>query len=188
VISCLALGLIILSPVLFAIVPLPEGEHFSELWLLGPDRTIAGAPFTISLNTPYSVHIGVGDHMGAFEYYKLCVKLRNQFQSLQETEIGLPSPLTPIFEYRLFLKNNETWEADFAFSFEEITYEGNLGHVSRLLANGQNVSVDTLLTYDETSGGFGSQLLFELWVYNTTIQDFQYHDRQVWIWLNLNKA
>ncbi|MCW3997872.1 MAG: hypothetical protein NWF10_04810 [Candidatus Bathyarchaeota archaeon] len=146
---------------------------------------IESGAFNVLLNKPYTVYLGVADRMGDFEYYKVYVKLRNQSQAVQETSAGLPSPLEPIFEYHLFLRNNETWEKDFVFSFEDVLFGEKVGRVSRLSISGSDVSVDKIVVWDEARGGFQCQILFELWIYNATISDFQYHNRSVWFWLNL---
>jgi hypothetical protein len=180
--------MVIISPALLVAIPFPTGQLFSEMWVLRSDRTIESRIFNISPNTPSSVYLGVRNHLGNFEYYQVYVKLRNPADTLQEKEEGLPSQLAPIFEYRLFLRNNDTWEDSFAFSFEEVLFKGDACQVSRLSINGQDVIVNKLLPYDKANGGFSGQLLFELWIYNTTISDFQYHNRHVWFWFNLNET
>lgn len=186
-VSCILLGLIILSPTLFAFVPLPEGERFSELWLLGPNHMIESGAVSVLLNNPYSFYLGVGNNMGGLEYYTIFVKLRSQSQAFQEMSTESPSSLEPVFEYRLFLGNNETWEKDFMFSFKNVSFEENVSRVSLLSINGNDVNVDEILVRDEIDGGFYCQMLFELWIYNSTISTFQYHNRFVGFWININR-
>ena len=187
ILSCVLLGLIILSPTFFAAVPFPESEMFSELWLLGSNHMIENGSLNVVLNRPYSVYLGVGNHMAGLEYYKVFVKFRSQSQAFNETGTVLLSSLKPIFEYRLFLKNNETWEKDFMFSFENVSFEGNVSRVSMISINGNDVNLDNILVRDELDGGFYCQMFFELWIFNSTISDFQYHNRSVWFWLNLDQ-
>jgi uncharacterized membrane protein len=136
VFSCVALCLIFLSPTLAVIVPFPEGEKFSELWILGSTHIMEDYPFDVSPGVNYHVFLGVGNQMGELECYSVRVKLRNQSEPSPGSETGLPSSLEPIFEYRVFLINNSTWEKEFSFSFEAVSFEGNVSRVSRLSISG----------------------------------------------------
>lgn len=185
IISCVFLGFVILAPALFAVAPLPGGESFSELWILGENHVLGSGTLNVLINTPYTVYLGVSNHMGSLEYYTVYVKLRSQAQAFQENGTPEPSSLESIFQYRLFLENNETWEKDFTFSFEKVSFEQNESRVSLLSINDNNVSVDTTGVRDESDGGFYYQLAFELWIYNSTTSAFQYHDRYVSLWLKL---
>jgi hypothetical protein len=187
VVVCVFLGFIILAPTLFAFAPIPQGEKFSELWFLGPNRMIVTGTLDVLIGKSYLVYLGIGNHMGGLEYYTVYVKLRNQSEAFQEAAIKSPSSLEPIFEYRLFLGNNETWEKDFVFSFEDVSFDENLARITMLSIDGDDVSADAIITKDETDSRFYCQILFELWIYNSTISALQYHDRFVGFWINLNR-
>ena len=75
IISCLVLGLIILSPTLAMVIRFPSVESFSELWILGPNRMAENYPFNVSENEVYSIYLGVGNHIGSSAYYVVYVKL-----------------------------------------------------------------------------------------------------------------
>lgn len=188
VLSVVLLGFIILLPSIFAVIPFPEGERFSELWLLGPNRLIESSTFNVSIKQPHTFYLGVGNKLGDLEYYQVYVKLRNQFEALSDTIVGLPSPLEPVFEYNLFMRNNDTWEQAFEFSFEEGYFEENIWHISKLSIDDYDLMVDKIIAWDEENNGFYCQLLFELWIYNTTTSDFQYHNRYVSVWLNMTQT
>jgi hypothetical protein len=187
VFSCVALCLVILSPTLMAFVSFPEGEEFSELWILGPSRMVGGYPFNVSTSELYKVYLGVGNHMGDLEYYTVYVKFRNQTEPLPNSTAGLPSILEPVFEYRVFLRNNETWEKEFSFSFEDVSFEENVNRVSRVLIDGYAVDVDKIAVWDEENSGFYYELFFELWIYNTAVSGFHFHNRSVGFWLNMSR-
>lgn len=187
VISCVSLGLIILSPTLFAFIPLPEGEEFSELWLLGSNHMIESGAVNVYLNQPYTFYLGVGNHMGDLEYYAIFVKLRSQSRAFQELDSNLPSSAEPVFEYRFFLKNNATWENNFVFSFQEVLFEENTSRVRLLSIDSYDVSLDEYLVRDETDDGFYCQIFFELWHYNSATSDFQFHNRTVGFWTKLSE-
>ena len=186
VLFCTVLGFVIFLPTLFAIITLPSGEDFSELWLLGPNHIIENESFDISTTTPFSVYLGVANKMGALEFYRIYVKLGNLSDPLPNRADGLPSPLQPIFEYNLLLENGEESEREFIFSFEDVLFEENVCRISRLSINGNDVQVDKTVVWDEVNGGFNCPLIFELWIYNITTSDFQFHNRSVWFWITLN--
>ena len=185
--SCAVLCLVVLSPTLAAIVTFPEGQKFSELGILGPNHMLEGYPFSISTNELCKVYLDLSNYMGGLEYYAVYVKLRNQSEPLPDPEAGLPSSLEPIFQYRIFLMDNATWEREFSFSFEDVSFEGNVSRVSRLSINGYDVSVNKVAVWDDANSGFYYQLFFELWIYNATASSFQFHKPFVGLWLNVTR-
>ena len=187
VFSCVALSLIILSPTLGELVTFPSGEAFSELWILGPNRMAEGYPFNVSAGDSYKVYLGVANHMGDLGYYRVYVKFRNESEPLPNSTAGVPSPLEPVFEYDVFLRNNETWDRELSFSFEDVSFEGNASQVSKVLIGDYAVDVNKLAVWNETSNAFYYQLFFELWIYNGTVSGFQFHNRWVGLWLNMSR-
>lgn len=186
--SCLALGLVVLSPTLAMVVRLPGGERFSEFWILGAGHMAEDYPFNVLENSVQKMYLGVGNHMGNLEYYLVYVKLRNQNESLPNNINGTSSVLPPLFEYRLFLEDGNVWEREIQFSFGGVSFEGNLSRVLRFSLDGSAVNVDKVAVWNQTNKGFYYQLFFELWRYNATVSSFQYHDRFVGLWLNMTAA
>ena len=184
---CAVLGLIILSPTFAAVIPFPSGEQFSELWILGPNRMLEGYPFNVSVGEAYKVYLGVGNQMGDLNYYRVYVKFRNESESSPNSTAGLPSPLAPVFEYNLFLRDNATWEKELSFSFDGVSFEGNVCRVSKVLVGGNAVDVNKVAVWNETSSSFYCQVFFELWIYNATVSGFQFHNRWVGLWLNMSR-
>jgi hypothetical protein len=183
--SCIILGLIIFSPTLFLVTPLPEGEKFSELWLLGSESVNLNNLVNISTNKSYKVILGVANNMKSFESYIVNVKLLNQSDPLPNRSTGFPSQLNSVFEYRLFIENNQTIEREFVFSVDNILFADNFCRISSLSINGLEVTVDKIITWDAIYNNYPGQFLFELWIYNSEISSFQYHNRSVWFWFNL---
>ncbi len=58
--------LLIASPALADLIQAPPGEQFSELYLLGPEKSAANYPFNIAVSQNYSVYVGVGNQPGFF--------------------------------------------------------------------------------------------------------------------------
>jgi hypothetical protein len=187
VFSCVILGLIILSPTLFAVVSFPSGERFSELYILGSDHMLENIPFNITANSFYTVYLGIGNHMGEAESYLVYVKLRNQTEPLPDSTAGVPSSLVPIFEYRMILNDDEIWEKEVSFSFDVTSFDGNESKVSALFINEHSVSVDKVALWNKEKNGFFYQLFFELWIYNSKTSVFEFHNRSVGFMLNLTK-
>jgi len=166
-------------------LPSPHGEHFSELWLLADDYLIEGYPFNITVNAQNKVYLGVKNHLGSLAYYLIYVKFRNQSESLPNATGGTPSPLAPLFEYKFFLAENEEWERLMTFSVQGISNVENYCNVETIEINNRVFTAGKGATWDMMSNGFFYQLFFELWLYNVTSQQFQYHNRFVGIWLNM---
>jgi len=131
--------------------------------------------------------LGVGNHMGGLEYYSVYVKFRNQSEPLPDSVNAVPSVLEPVFEYSVFLRDNATWEKEILFSFDGVSFKGNVSKVSRVLIDGYAVDVDKVAVWDEANTGFYYQLFFELWIYNVTTSSFQFHNRFVGFWLNMTE-
>ena len=185
-ISCGALCLIVLSPTIDLISPFPEGERYSELYVLGPTHLMEGYPFNISAGISYNFYLGVGNYMQDLKYYSVRVKFRNQSDSGPDSLSGSASSLAPFLEYRIFLRNNESWEREIVFSLNDVSYNGNVSRVSNILVDGYSYDVDKTAVRDEVASGYHYQLFFELWIYNSAISAFQYHNRFVGLWLNIN--
>ena len=186
-VSCVILSLIILSPTLAMVIPLPSGEHFSELWILGPNHMLEDIPFNVLPDESYKVYLGVGNQLDNLSYYRVLVKLRNESEPLPNSTTGLPSPLPAIFEYNVFLRNNETWEKEFTFSFDGVTFEGDACRVSKVLIGDYAVDVAKTAVWNSTSNAFYYQLFFELWLYDTASSSFHFHNRYVSFWLNMSR-
>jgi hypothetical protein len=126
--------------------------------------------------------------MGSLGCFRVYVKFRNQSEPLPDRINKLPSSLEPIFEYNVLLRNNETWETVFSFSFAGVSFEGNVSRVSKVLVDGYAVDVDKTAVWNETNNRFYYQLFFELWAYNATVSGFQFQHRSVGFGLNLTKT
>jgi len=184
-VTCLILSLIASAPALSLFVPFPGGERFSELWVLGPNHMAEDYPFNIQVDATYSVFVGVGNHMGSSSYYLVYVKFRNQTQSLPNATASEPSSLAPLYEFRAFVVDGESWETPLTFRVLEASRNDDSMFVSRITINDVVFVVNTFASWDSEYKGFYYQLFFELWLYDMTSQSFQFHNRFVGIWLNM---
>jgi len=104
---------------------------------------------------------------------------------LPNATAGTPSPLSPLYEYRVFLRDGGTWEAPLTFSFSEVSFFNNQSFVESLVINDVVFSVDKLALWDGENNGFYYQVFMELWIYNAGSDDFEFHNRFVSLWLNM---
>jgi hypothetical protein len=177
--------LLFASPTLSLVLRLPGGEKFSELWILGPEHMAEDYPFNVEAGEEYLVYVGVGNHMGCSAYYVVYVKFRNQNEPLPNATAGTPSPLPPLFEFRLFVEDGKSWEAPLRFSFSSVSFSENRSFVGSLMINGVGFSLDKLAYWDAEYSGYFYQLFLELWIYDVESDNFQFHNRFVGIWLNM---
>jgi len=184
-VATLVLILVAAFPTLSLVVAFPRGgERFSELWVLGPNHMAEGYPFNVRVGEEYRIFVGVGNHLGSSSYYMVCVKFRNQSQPLPDVSNSLPSPLAPLFEFRFFIVDGESWEAPLTFAFLEVSGLEDSCLVRRMMINDVVFLVDFSSSWDSENNGFYYQLFFELWLYDATSRGFRFHDRFVGIWLN----
>jgi hypothetical protein len=182
----LVLTLIVAAPTVSLIVPFSRGgERFSELWLLGPNHMAEDYPFNVRVNETYRVFVGISNHMGGSAYHLVYVKLRNQTEPLPNTTASEPSPLAPLYEFRAFVADGDTWESPLKLIVLEVSRNDDSIFINRLAINDAVLVVNASSRWDSEYEGFYFQLFLELWLYNMTTQSFQYHDRFVAIWLNM---
>jgi len=182
----LVLVLIAAAPTLSLIIPFPSGmERFSEFWILGPNRMAEDYPFNIRVNESYSVFVGVGNHMGVSSYYLVNVKFRNQTQPLPNATSSEPSPLPPLFEFRVLVIDDGIWKAPLTFRVLEASRNNDYMFVDRLSINDVAFVVNSSARWDLEYKGFYYQLFFELWLYDVILKSFKFHNRFVGIWLNM---
>ena len=186
--TTLILILIAATPVINATVSFPNGaEAFSELWVLGPNHTIAEYPMQIKVGGGGKVILGVRNHLNYPAYYLVKVKFRNEIQPLPDALKSEPSPLPSLYEFRFFLGNGESWESWFNFTVSGASFSQESCLIKSIIINGTPLSMDVTSRLNPVKEGFYYQFFFELWLYDSATQSLQYHGRFVSIWLNLIK-
>lgn len=185
------LALLVASPFLSRVLVYPRTEFFTELWILDANHRAEDYPFNITKNNNYTIYLGIGNHLGYCAYYMVQVKFRNQTQpaptSFGPIENRAPSNLTSLFNITAFVADKQVWEMPVTFSFE-YSYDATLSRVefSGLRLNGAWLNMaDYTIFWDSEKGEFRGFLFFELWLYNTSVNSFQYHGRFVSLRLNM---
>jgi len=184
------LVLLVASPGISRLLVLPRTEFFTELWLLGSNHMAENYPFNVTNGEKYNVFLGLGNHLGYTAYYKIAVKFRNQTQSGPDSFNRTPSSLPALYEIRAFVADEATWEIPITFSFN-YEYDEVRSQVDVKSITVNDVVLETknsTITWDAKNNGFLGNLFFELWIYNSTISGFQYHERFVGIWLNMTAS
>jgi hypothetical protein len=181
-------ALLIASPAIAGAIHLPEGEQFSELYLLGPDLKAENYPYNIIADQNYSVNIGVGNYMGSSSYYTLYVKFKNQTDPLPNTTTATPSPLQPLYAYKFSIPDNQSWVTPLVFSVSGTSTLGNQSLIKQLTVNDVKFDVNKPATWDSNTTKFSYGLFFELWIYNASSNVNQFHSRFIGLQLNLTKT
>jgi hypothetical protein len=182
---CAALVLIILSPTLVSFFGPPPRERFSQLWILDENHMAENYPSNIPPNQDYDIFVGVGNHMGSSSSYVLYAKLGVQRENLPNATAGVPSPLTPLYEYRPIIEDNENWETSIRFSFFNVTVFDDQLLIRTIKINDVAFNVNKFASWDSNNNGYSCYLIFELWLYNPDSGVLQFHNRFVDLRLNI---
>lgn len=182
------LVLVAAAPTLGLMITISRDDRSTVLWILGPEHTAENYPFNIREKEPQGpIYIGVTNHEGHSQYYLLYAKIRNQTQEPPNTLTSEPSSISPINQFRFTLQNGETWETPFKFSTQKVTIEENISSLAGISINNRVVPLNCSSRWNWEENGYYYQLFFELWLYNSTVNKFQFHNRFVGIWLNVTK-
>ena len=183
--------LLVASPALSQLLVYPRTEFFTELWILDANHKAENYPFNITHNQNCSIYLNIGNRLGYCAYYLVQVKFRNQTQlaptSFGPIESRIPSPLPSLFSFSAFVADEQVWELPITFSFDYIWNETHskvefLG----LRFNGVWLNMTGYeVSWDLERRGFLGFLFFEIWLYNSNVNVFQYHGRFVGLWLNI---
>jgi uncharacterized membrane protein len=179
--------LLFASPTISLLVKPPGSQVFSELYILGPNLTLANIPFNIKADVNYSVNIGVVNHLGSSCYYTSFVKLANETQSLPSLTLGTPSSLPALYEYKSFISDGVTWEAPLTFQVNQLTFNGNTSNLSNININGIDFPVNQTSVWNADKTGYYYTLFVELWIFNSTSLTSQYNNRFVSLILNMTQ-
>ncbi|MDH5482936.1 MAG: hypothetical protein OEY22_08680 [Candidatus Bathyarchaeota archaeon] len=184
-------ALIVASPALSRLLVYPRTVFFTELWYVGSNHMAEDLPFNITRNENYSIFLGLSNRLGSCAYYLVEVKFRNQTQpaptSFGPIENRTPSSLPSLYNISAFVEDEGVWELPLTFSFD-YEYDDVFLQVRfyNMALNGVVLDMtDYVTSWNSTRSDFFGSLFFELWIYNTTGSNFQYHGRFVSLRLNM---
>jgi hypothetical protein len=184
------LVLLVASPALSRLLVLPRTEFFSELWILGPNHMAKDYPYNIVSGQNYSIFVGVANHLGYAAYYLVEIKFRNSSQSAPYDFGPLsnrtPSTLPSLYNLTAFVADEGNWEVPLTFSFDYVNATFSTLQMHSLNLNNVESSLSGYsISWSSQTRTFAGFLFFELWIYNRTTSDFQYHGREVRLALNM---
>jgi hypothetical protein len=185
IVVTLGCTLVAASPVLGLMLPEVGSQRFSELWLLGSDHMIDGLPSAVAAGEVYDVFLGVGNHMGGSEYYRIYMKVGNSSDFLPDLDDRMSSVLSSVYEYHFFVGDGGVWESTVRFGFEDFDVEGDVLVVGGITVDRLNFPVEFSLEWDSEDEGYFLVLFFELWRYDVESDVFRFDDRFVGLWLDL---
>jgi uncharacterized membrane protein len=202
------LGLLVASPALQQVLVYPRTDYFTEVWMLGPSGTASGYPHDIRTGESYSIFLGVSNHLDSCAYYQIKVKLRNETQLGPNGLEKTPSTMPSLYNVNLFVARNETREIPINFSLnytlqnvtrtiytnvtvprgtnENATIQQRTdisipqANYDILTINGVTLNITGYSSdYSSLTRSVFADLIFEVWIYDSTTQAFQYHNRFV---------
>jgi hypothetical protein len=180
--------LLIASFSLRSVISVTKGEHFSELYLIGPEHKASNYPYNVAINRNYSVNVAVVNHLGFSAYYALYVKIRNLTDHLPNATTGTPSSLQPIYEYRFLVQNGQTWESELEFSILDVSINSDQSLISRFIINEKIININKPSIWVSNSTTYFYQLLLELWVYDSQSGSIGFHNRYVNLQFNITNG
>ena len=178
-------ALLVASPALQHFLVYPQTEYFTELWLLGPNQKAENYPYNITQNANYQVFLGISNHLGSCGYYLVQVKFRNQAMDGPDTFKRTPSSLPTLYSMNVFVADKQTVQlpVDFSLNYNN---DGSTVNFNYLTLNNEQINLKGYSTsWNQTNSDFYGKLIFELYLYNSTIGSFQYHERFVDLRLNM---
>ena len=179
------LALLVASPALQHFLVYPQTEYFSELWLLGPNQQAENYPYNITQNQDYHVFMGISNHLGSCGYYLVQVKFHNQNMSGPDSFQRTPSSLPTLYSFNVVVADKQTVQMpiDFSFGYNLVDSQINF---NRLTINNAQINLNGYsTTWNSINNDYYGKLVFELWLYNSTLGSFQYHERFVDLRLNM---
>jgi hypothetical protein len=212
------LALLVASPALQRVLVYPRTEFFTELSLLGPGHMAENYPHNITNGENYSFYLDVTNQLGSCAYYQVEVKFRNETQSAPDIFNRTPSSLPSLYNLDVFVADRESLELPVTFAlgytFQNVirtvytnvtvshgpgkndTIEQRADTINLLQANfdslkfnGETLNLQGYSSdWNPQTNMFYGNLIFELWLYNSTTGGFQYHERFVDLKLNMTSA
>jgi uncharacterized membrane protein len=179
------LTLLVASPALQHFLVYPQTEFFTELWLLGPNQRAENYPYNITQHIDNQVYLGLSNHLGYCGYYLVEVKARNQTKPGPDTFAGTASNLPTLYILNVFVADQQTVQVPVDFSFD-YSNNGDRINFQSITLNGEQILLNGYSTaWNSTNNDYYFKLVFELYLYNSTLGNFQYNQRFVDLRLNM---
>ena len=179
-------ALLLVSPVLQQFLVVPQTDFFTELSLYGQYHN-ATYPYNVTAAQTYQLYLDVANHLDQDAKYIVEVKFGNETQSAPDSFNHTASTLPSLGNYSFSVSNNQTFELPITFSLQYIlNSKVNQLNLQNITLSGRTETLSGAFAWDTQNRGFYGNLYFELWIFNDTTGSYQYNQRFVSLWLNLN--
>jgi len=125
--------------------------------------------------------------METSSYYASFVKITNQTESLPNANLGTPSQLPALYEFKSFISDGGIWEVPLTFRVNELAFVDGTSRISSITINGIELSVNQTSEWNSDKTGYYYNLFVELWIYNSSLGISQFHNRFVSLLLNMTQ-
>jgi hypothetical protein len=178
--------LFIASPLLQNVTFFPQTVFFSELSLFGPYNN-ATYPSNITVGSDLRLYLNVDNHLGSAASYVIKPKFGNQTSFTPDSFSHTSSVLPSLGDIPLSLPDNKSQQLPIDVSFQYKIDANNPRQLDMqsITINGATIADSTKISWNTEKDGFYGNLFFELWLHNETINDFQYNQRYVSLWVKM---
>jgi|LSQX01.3.fsa_nt_gb hypothetical protein len=182
-----AVSLLVASPALQPLLVYPQTDNLTEFYMFGPNCDTE-YPSNIIANQNFRLYLGITNYLDSSAYYIIQLKFRDQTQSAPSSFNHTSSNLPSLSDLTIFVAKDSTEELPLDISFQyTISEDLTLLSMHNITVNGFSLDAnDTTIAWDEEKTGFYGNIFFELWIYNTSTNSFQYHERYLSLWLKMN--
>ena len=124
----------------------------------------------ISINDPIKWNIFLGNHMGSNQLVKIKVKFisSDPVEPMPDDRNHEPSAIATSFEIPVYLKADQTVLVPFVWSVSKVSYKFEYDELKRLTINDKPIPL-YVRSYDSRF-----RIVFELWVWDSSKNDFVY--------------
>jgi hypothetical protein len=180
--------LLIATPIISGLITSPQGEPFSELYILGPERMAQGYPYNIRPNQNYTVYFDVVNHVGSSAYYLVYIKFLNTSDALPDATSGIVSTAQTLYKNRDLIPDDHATESKLTFSISNTIVINKQLTIGNLHLNGEDISVNKPTVWNSTTSEYQYKLLFELFIYNSQSNAEDFDRRFVYLQLNCSST
>jgi hypothetical protein len=173
------------SPVIQNFLVVPQTDFLTELYLFGQYHNTT-YPSNVTVGENYRLYLDVVNHLGLDSNYAIEVKFRNQTQSAPDSFNHTGSDLPSLGNFTFSVAKNQTFELPIDVSFQYAINDKVPSQldIQNIIINNVSTNVDKAgIAWDDQKKGFYGNIFFELWIFNSTAQAYQYNQRYLGLWL-----
>lgn len=180
------IALLIASPVIEQLLVPAKTESLTELSIFGPNYNTS-YPFNIESGYIYPFYLTINNHLGYSANYVLTIKLRSQTESAPNSFLKTPSDLPALCNFTYLIPDKASREEQLNISFNyQTNYPSKQVTLDDITINNYSIDLKSkIILLDTQKNTYFSNLIFELWIFNNTINNFQYHQRYLSLWFNM---